>query len=67
MRDFPTILGRGREGKQVASMVPQDDAPNKRCVYAIRTRGANPDEKHDVGKFLCFFKCCEFLIIEGAW
>ena len=54
--DCPTIEARERKGKQVASKVPKDDVPNKRCVYALRTRGANPDEKDGVGKFLCFFE-----------
>ena len=41
------IASRGREGKQVAPSVPKDDAPTKRCFYALRCRGEKPDESDD--------------------
>ena len=44
MRDCPTIASRGRDGKQVYPNVPNDDAPNKRCFYALRTKGSKSDE-----------------------
>ena len=48
MNDCPTI-----DGKQVAPYDPKDDAPKKRRFYALRTRGAKPNEgDDDDGKFL---------------
>ena len=56
MRDCPTIASRGREGKQVASSVPKDDAPTKRSFYTLRTRGSKPhyNDDDDEGKSLHF-------------
>ena len=47
LRDFPTIVDRGREGKQVAPNLPKDDAQKKRQFYALRTRGSKSDEDDD--------------------
>ena len=46
-KDCPTIAARGREVKQVAPYFPKYDAPNKRHLYALQTRGAKPDEDDD--------------------
>ena len=53
VRDFPNIASRRREGKDVASGVPKDDVPTKRCFYALWIRGSRTDENdHDEGKSL---------------
>ena len=64
MRDCPT-----RDGNQVHPNVLKDGAPKKRRFYALRTRGANPDEgDDDDGKFLYFsILCYEFLLIGRLW
>ncbi|TMX01612.1 hypothetical protein EJD97_024135 [Solanum chilense] len=38
-----------KKGKQVAPSVPKDDAPTKRCFYALRYRGEKPDDGDDDG------------------
>ena len=45
-------MAKGIEGNQVVPNVSKDDAPNKRHFYALRTRGAKPDEDEDDGKSL---------------
>ena len=55
VRDCPNIASRGKEGKEVASSVPKDDASTKRSFYALRTRGSKPhDNDDDEGKSLHF-------------
>ena len=39
MKNCPT-----RDGKEVSPNASKDDAPKKRHFYALRTRGAKPDE-----------------------
>ena len=54
MRDFPTISSIGKEGKKVDPDVPKDDDPNRRCFYALRSKGENPNEHECVGYELWF-------------
>ena len=57
MRDYPIIASRGREGKKVAPSVPKNDAPTRRCFYALWSRGEKSDESDDdVGKLS--LSCC---------
>ena len=51
MRVCPT-----RNCKQVGPNAPKGDAPKKNRFYALRTKGAKPDEGDDDGKFLYFFR-----------
>ena len=37
VRDFPTIVYRGREGNQVVPNIPKDNSLNKRHFYALET------------------------------
>ena len=37
--DYPTS-----DSKQLSPNVSKDDAPNKRCFYALWARGENPDD-----------------------
>ena len=39
MRDCPTIVSRGKEGKKVTPSVSGNDAPKKNRFYALRARG----------------------------
>ena len=39
VRDCPMIASRGREGKQVAPSVLNDDALTKRHLYTLHSRG----------------------------
>ena len=51
VRDCPTNVTRGKEGKQVPPSVPGDDAPKKNHFYALLARGSKPDDENDdVGK-----------------
>ena len=43
------ISSRGRKGKQVASSFLKDDAPTKRCFFALRSRGEKSEESDDDG------------------
>ena len=47
VRYCSTSASRGREGKQVAPNVLKNDAPNKKRVYALRTKGSKPDEDEE--------------------
>ena len=53
--DFPIIVDRGREGKQVSPNVPKDNGQNKRRSYALRTNGSKPDEQDNYSKSLYLF------------
>ena len=56
---------REREGKKVAHNVPKDDAPTKRRLYALRTRGKKPgDGDDDKGKSLRFFLV---ILVPSKW
>lgn len=55
VKDFPTIAVRVREGKKVASNVPEYDTPNKKRFYPFRSRGTKPDEDDDDVKSLYLF------------
>ena len=54
VRHFPNIASRGKEGKEVASSVPKDDATTKNIFYALRPRGSKPDANNE-GKSLYLF------------
>ena len=41
------IASRGRESKQVAPSARKDDAPTKRCFYALQTKGEKSDDGDD--------------------
>ena len=48
VRFCPTIAVRGREGKQVPPNIPNNDAPNKRRFYELRTKGLKSDEDEEL-------------------
>ena len=47
VRDCPNIASRGKEGKQVAPSVPNDDTPTKRHFYTLWTRGEKSNGDDD--------------------
>ena len=47
MRDFPTIDSKSREGKKFVPSVPTDDAPTKRHLYELCTRGEKTESYDD--------------------
>ena len=54
MKDYHTIAFRGRESKNVAPSVLNEDDKATRCFYALRTRGEKSYGDYDEGKSLNF-------------
>ena len=50
MKHCPSIASIGNDPKQVSISVPGGDATKKNRSYALRTRGAKPDEDDYDGK-----------------
>ena len=64
-RDCPMIASRGKEVNQVVSSISNDNAPTKRRLYALRTRGKKPgDGDDDKGKSLRFFLV---ILVPSKW
>ena len=56
MRDFPNTSSRGKNGKQVAPNVSNEDVPKAKAhFYVLRTRGEKSDGDDYEGKSFLFF------------
>ncbi|XP_010324939.1 uncharacterized protein [Solanum lycopersicum] len=49
VKDFPSIVVRGKDTKKDPPSVQDDDAPRKNRFYALRAKGTSPDDDDDVG------------------